>query len=124
MLATASIGAVWSRSSPDFVIQGVLDRFGQIKPKVLFAADGYYYNGRRHGSLKKLAGILHHLSGVENVVVATYTGIAGNTGNAGDTGRPDLDGVPNGVHWDDFLPVDAPTLRFEQLPFDHPLYIM
>ena len=124
MLATASIGAVWSSSSPDFGIQGVLDRFGQIKPKVLFAADGYYYNGRRHGSLKKLAGILHHLSGIEKVVVVTYTGITGETGNAGDTGRPDLDGVPNGVHWDDFLPVDAPPLRFEQLPFDHPLYIM
>ncbi len=121
MLATASIGAVWSSSSPDFGIQGVLDRFGQIKPKVLFAADGYFYSGRRHGSLKKLAGILHHLPGIEKVVVVTYTG---NAGNAGDTGQPNLDGIPNGVHWDDFLPTDAPTLRFEQLPFDHPLYIM
>ncbi|MBC8323869.1 MAG: AMP-binding protein, partial [Candidatus Marinimicrobia bacterium] len=61
MLATASIGAIWSSSSPDFGIKGVLDRFSQIKPKVLFAANGYFYNGKSHDSLEKLKGILHDL---------------------------------------------------------------
>ncbi|MCH8328528.1 MAG: acetoacetate--CoA ligase, partial [Candidatus Marinimicrobia bacterium] len=112
MLAAASVGAIWSSSSPDFGVQGVLDRFGQIKPKLLFAADGYYYSGRRHDSLAKLKGMLKSLDSIEQVVVVSYTD------------KPELGDLPGAVHWDDFVPDSAPPLAFEQLPFDHPLYIM
>ena len=69
MLATASIGAIWSSSSPDFGIKGVLDRFIQIEPKIIFAANGYFYNGKTFDSLDKLQGILNNLPSVEKVVV-------------------------------------------------------
>ncbi|MEE9167715.1 MAG: acetoacetate--CoA ligase [Candidatus Neomarinimicrobiota bacterium] len=114
MLATASIGAVWSSSSPDFGIRGVLDRFSQIQPKVLFSANGYYYNGKPIDSLEKLRGILSELPDVERVVVVPYT-----------QEREDISGIRNGIHYRDFRPDDeVPELPFEQLPFDHPLYIM
>ena len=114
MLATASIGAIWSSSSPDFGIKGVLDRFSQIKPKILFSANGYFYNGKSFNSLKKLEGILHKLPSVEKVVVVPYT-----------EERADISAIHNGIHYDDFLgDGDVPELVFEQLPFDHPLYIM
>ena len=114
MLATASIGAIWSSSSPDFGIKGVLDRFSQIKPKVLFAANGYFYNGKTFNSLEKLEGILNELPSVEKVVVVPYT-----------EERTDISTIRNGIHHEDFISdVDVPELVFEQLPFDHPLYIM
>ena len=114
MLATASIGAIWSSSSPDFGIKGVLDRFSQIKPKVLFAANGYFYNGKTFNSLEKLEGILNELPSVEKVVVVPYT-----------EERADISTIRNGIHHEDFISdVDVPELVFEQLPFDHPLYIM
>ena len=74
MLATASLGAVWSSCSPDFGIKGVLDRFGQIRPKVLFTADCYYFKGRRIDTLEKTSGIVAQLPSIEKVVVASYTG--------------------------------------------------
>jgi acetoacetyl-CoA synthetase len=114
MLATASIGAIWSSSSPDFGIKGVLDRFAQIEPKVLFAADGYFYNGKRFNSLDKLEGILKALPSIENVVIVPYT-----------RQQADISSIQNGIHYKDFLPADkVPEINFEQLPFDHPLYIM
>ncbi len=114
MLASASIGAIWSSSSPDFGIKGVLDRFSQIKPKVLFAANGYFYNGKTFNSLEKLEGILNELPSVEKVVVVPYT-----------EERADISTIRNGIHHEDFISdVDVPELVFEQLPFDHPLYIM
>ena len=114
MLASASIGAIWSSSSPDFGIKGVLDRFSQIKPKVLFAANGYFYNGKTFNSLEKLEGILNELPSVEKVVVVPYT-----------EERADISTIRNGIHYEDFISdVDVPELVFEQLPFDHPLYIM
>ena len=114
MLASASIGAIWSSSSPDFGIKGVLDRFAQIEPKVLFAADGYFYNGKRFNSLEKLEGILKALPSIENVVIVPYT-----------RHQADISSIQNGVHYKDFLPVGkVPEIIFEQLPFDHPLYIM
>jgi acetoacetyl-CoA synthetase len=114
MLAATSIGAVWSSCSPDFGIKGVLDRFGQIEPKVLLCANGYYYNGRSFDSLERVAGILEHLPSIQQVVVVPYT-----------ESRAAIDHVPHAVHYDDFKGVDAPPdLPFEQLPFDHPLYIM
>ena len=73
MLGAASIGAIWSSSSPDFGIKGVLDRFSQIEPKVIFAADGYYYKGKKFDSQEKLKGILDKLPSVEKVVLINYT---------------------------------------------------
>ena len=73
MLASASLGATWCSCSPDFGVQGVVDRFGQIAPKVLFAVDGYYYNGKTYDCLEKLHGIVAALPTLERVVVVPYT---------------------------------------------------
>lgn len=114
MLATTSIGAIWSSCSPDFGIKGVLDRFGQIGPQVLFTANGYYYNGKAHDSLSRIAGFLKDIPSIQKVVVVPYT-----------EGKPDLSQVPNSVLFDDFLSKESGLeVEFEQLPFDHPLYIM
>ncbi len=113
MLGAASIGAVWSSSSPDFGIKGVLDRFRQIEPKVLFAADGYQYNGKKVDSLSKLRGILSELPSVEKVVVVPF-----------DSETPDLSSIANGVLYGEFTAGGSSSLEFAQLPFDHPLYIM
>jgi len=115
MLAAASIGAIFSSASPDFGVQGVLDRFGQIEPKVLFACDGYWYNGKAIDCLGKLAEIAARLPSLERVVIVPY---AGGSGASAD--------VKRGVSLADFLaPFAGETeIRFERLPFDHPLYIM
>jgi len=114
MLAAASLGATFSTCSPDFGVRGVLDRFGQIAPKVLFAADGYFYNGKRIDSLEKVREIASGLPTLKRVVVVSYV-----------SDRPDLSLVPGAQRFEDF--VGEPTggdIRFEQLPFDHPLYIL
>ena len=114
MLAAVSLGAVWSSCSPDFGIKGVLDRFGQIKPKVLFCPDGYFYNGKSFDSLERVAGILKDLPDVQQVVVVPFV-----------NEKPDLSNLPRAVLWDDFLgSKEAPDLEFEQVDFGHPLYIM
>ncbi|MGH8617763.1 MAG: acetoacetate--CoA ligase [Burkholderiales bacterium] len=114
MLATTSLGAVWSSCSPDFGVQGVLDRFSQIEPTVLFAADGYFYNGRAVSVLDRVAEIAAKLPTLKRTVVVPYT-----------TGTPDLSGVPKAVSVHDFMaPHAARAVRFEQLPFNHPLYIL
>ncbi|MDP7071526.1 MAG: acetoacetate--CoA ligase, partial [Candidatus Marinimicrobia bacterium] len=114
MLAAASIGAVWSSSSPDFGIKGVLDRFTQIEPKILFSANGYFYNGKPFDSLEKLNSILKKLPSVKKVVVVPYS-----------EKDPDISYVRDGILYDDFASGQyAAELTFEQLPFDHPLYIM
>jgi len=114
MLAATSIGAIWSSCSPDFGIKGILDRFGQIEPKVLFTANGYFYNGKTHDSLDRISGILKELPSIEKVVVIPYT-----------QQRAPIDHVPKAVHYEDFIIRDpGAEIRFEQLPFDHPLYIM
>ncbi len=114
MLATASIGAIFSSASPDFGVQGVLDRFGQIAPKVLFACDGYYYNGKAIDCLGKVAEIAVRMPSLEQVVVVPYAG------------GGDMAAVKHGVSLADFLAPFAGEreIRFERLPFDHPLYIM
>jgi len=114
MLATASIGAIWSSCSPDFGIKGVLDRFGQIKPRVLFTADGYFFKGKPLDSLGRISDILKELPSIEKVVVTPYI-----------TTEPDLSRIPDAVLYDDFKTAGTvPEIRFEQLPFGHPLYIM
>jgi len=114
MLAATSIGAIWSSCSPDFGIKGVLDRFGQIAPKVLFTANGYYFKGNKLDSLEKISSILTSLPSIEKVVVVPYT-----------ESYPDIRSIPNAVHYEDFISKESGLeIDFEQLPFDHPLYIM
>ena len=114
MLASASIGAVWSSCSPDFGINGVLDRFGQIEPKILFTADGYFYNGKTFDSLTRVRSILEALPTIEKVVVVPYTQT-----------QADIDTLSNAVRYQDFLTPETDTeILFEQVPSEHPLYIM
>jgi len=113
MLAATSLGATWSSCSPDFGIKGVLDRFGQIKPRVLFTADGYFFKGKRIYSLDRIGEILKQIGTVEKVVVVPYT-----------VDAPDISALPDAVLFNDFCVETADDLVFEQLPFDHPLYIM
>lgn len=114
MLAASSIGAVWSSCSPDFGVQGVIDRFGQIEPKVLFAVDGYHYNGKTHDCLGKLREIAPRLPSLEKIVVIPYV-----------AQQPDLAGLKNAVPWADFTrPCKAGPIAFARLPFNHPLYIL
>ena len=114
MLAAVSLGATWSSCSPDFGIKGVLDRFGQIKPRVLFTANGYWFKGKPLDSLKRIGAILNDLPSIEKVVVVPYT-----------EDNADISSVPNAVHYRDFISSESDLeIAFEQLPFDHPLYIM
>ncbi|RME21591.1 MAG: acetoacetate--CoA ligase, partial [Candidatus Zixiibacteriota bacterium] len=112
MLATTSIGALWSSCSPDFGLQGVLDRFGQIAPKVLFTANGYRYLGKLYNCLDKVARIAEQLPDLESIVVIP------------NTGKPSSWSLPRSQKWRDLLDYSADTITFAQLPFDHPVYIM
>ncbi|MDP2824096.1 MAG: acetoacetate--CoA ligase, partial [Sulfuritalea sp.] len=118
MLAAASIGAIFSSASPDFGVQGVLDRFGQIEPKVLFACDAYWYNGKLIDCLGKVSEIAARLPSLERVVIVPY---AGNAAGGGEMAT-----VKQGISLAGFLAPFAGEreIRFERLPFDHPLYIM
>jgi acetoacetyl-CoA synthetase len=113
MLAAASLGAVWSSCSPDFGIKGVLDRFGQTLPKVLFTADGYFFKGKPLSSIERIAGIVAELPSIQKIVVVPYIS---------DT--PDISALPNAVHYADFKDPSATEIDFVQMNFDDPLYIM
>jgi len=114
MLATTSIGAIWSSCSPDFGINGVMDRFGQIKPKLLFGCNGYYYNGKTIDSTATLQQICDKIDSIEQLVVVPVI-----------EQLPDLSAHGKAVLFNDFLIThNTPELVFEQLPFNHPLYIM
>ncbi len=114
MLAATSLGATWSSCSPDFGIKGVLDRFGQIKPKILFTANRYSFKGKQLDSLERIANILKDLPSIEKVVVVPYT-----------DPEPDIGHVPKAVHYSDFISSESNLdIHFEQLAFGHPLYIM
>jgi acetoacetyl-CoA synthetase len=113
-LATASIGAVWSSCSPDFGASSVIDRFAQIEPKVLFAADGYRYNGRDFDRLEIVAGLQRAMPGVRRTVVLPYLDSA-----------PDLMRLDDAIGWDELLAAgEGAPLDFEQVPFDHPLWVL
>ena len=114
MLAASSMGAIWSSCSPDFGAQGVLDRFGQIEPVVLFAVDGYYYNGKTIHCLDKVKAIAAGLPSLKKTVVVSYV----------DT-QADISGIAKGVGYGDFTAGYWPReLTFRQLPFNHPLCIV
>ncbi|MDQ2670776.1 MAG: AMP-binding protein, partial [Gemmatimonadota bacterium] len=114
MLGAASIGAIWSSCSPDFGVKGVLDRFGQIEPRVLVTVDGYRYAGKEIDLRGRVREVVEAIPGIERVVVVPYL-----------RPDPDLAGIRGAAAWPDFVSAyrDAEP-RFERLPFDHPLYIM
>ena len=114
MLAATSIGAIWSSCSPDFGIKGVLDRFKQVEPKLLFTANGYSYKGKLHYSLERVSSILEDIPSIQRVVVIPYT-----------ERKADISNIPKSIHYEDFIAKDTGLeIQFEQLPFDHPPYIM
>lgn len=113
MLAAASMGAIWSSCSPDFGFKGIMDRFGQIEPRILVTCDGYFYNGRSFDCLEKVGRVAEEIDSVEKVVVVPYV-----------SDSPDLSGLSGSVLWSNALANDAEEIDFAQLPFDHPLYIM
>ena len=117
MLASASIGAIWSSCSPDFGVKGVLERFAQIKPKVLFAVDGYHYNGKRIDGLDSVAAVANHIDSIEQVIIAPIL-----------NSSPQLSSLQRSLSCEVALFNDFTTSRtemeFAQLPFDHPLYIL
>ena len=113
-LGTAAVGAVWSSCSPDFGAQGVLDRFGQIEPRVLVSADGYFFAGKCLDVLPRLDQIVRSIPSIEQTVIVPYAGTA--------SGRT---AIPGSISWDDWLAKhEHAHLAFERLPFNHPLYIL
>jgi acetoacetyl-CoA synthetase len=112
--AAAAIGCIWSSCSPDFGVQGVLDRFGQIEPKVLLSADGYWYNGKQHDCLARVAEFTAQLPTLQQIVIFPYL-----------SDRPDLSKLPKAKLWGDVLAAQkGGAIRFERVSFNHPLYIM
>ncbi|XP_022373010.1 acetoacetyl-CoA synthetase isoform X3 [Enhydra lutris kenyoni] len=119
MLAAASIGAIWSSTSPDFGVNGVLDRFSQIQPKLIFSVEAVVYNGKEYSHMDKLQQVVKGLPDLKKVVLIPYVA---------SKEKIDISKIPNSVFLDDFLATgkgaQAPQLEFEQLPFSHPLFIM
>jgi len=114
MLAATSIGAIWASCATDMGPRSILDRFIQIDPKVLFTVDGYFYKGKAFNSLSNAAEIVKRMPSVEKVIVANYI-----------DEKPDISHIPNSLHYEDFLAKERGVeIQFEQLPFDHPVYIM
>lgn len=114
MLAATSIGATWASCATDLGPRAALDRLGQVEPKVLFTADGYFYKGKLFNTLGNAAEVAKEIPSLEKVIVASYA-----------RERPDISPIPGAVHFEDFLATeDYLPLQFEQLPFDHPVFIM
>ena len=114
MLATTALGAVWSSCSPDFGIEGVVDRFGQIRPKLLFCADGYAYGGKQFDCREKVRGVLERIDSIETLVLVPHL-----------DPKPTLHGLRDAVLLPDFVAAHAGTApEFVPTPFDHPLYVM
>ncbi|MFQ6064651.1 MAG: acetoacetate--CoA ligase, partial [Candidatus Bathyarchaeia archaeon] len=114
MLAATSIGATWASCGAELGAQAALDRLGQIEPKVLFTADGYFYKNKIFSTLSKAKEIARGIPSLEKVIVASYV-----------EPKPNISHIPNSAHFDDFLSSEKqPEIRFEQLSFNHPVYIM
>ncbi|NVM38148.1 MAG: acetoacetate--CoA ligase, partial [Candidatus Lokiarchaeota archaeon] len=115
MLAATAIGATWASCGAELQSSAVIDRFGQIEPKVLFTVDGYFYGDREFSIISNTKTVVEAIPSIEKVIVVSY--ISQN--------KLDISSISNAVHWDEFISKDEePTLEFEQLPFDHPLYVM
>jgi acetoacetyl-CoA synthetase len=114
MLAATSLGATWSSCATDIGPAAAIERLGQIEPKVMVTADGYFYKGKSFDTLGHAAEVVRGIPSLTKVVVVSYT-----------RERPDISQIPNAVHYQDFLSKqNSLEIEFEQLPFDHPLYIM
>jgi acetoacetyl-CoA synthetase len=113
MLATTRLGAIWSSCSPDFGANGVLDRFGQIQPKVLFCADGYRYAGKEIDSLPRVREFREQIPTIQRVVVVPYR-----------RQEPDISGIDNAAFWANWAAVRPSARPPVRLPFDHPIYIL
>ena len=113
MLAATGLGAIWSSCSPDFGVQGVLDRFAQIEPKILLAVDGYFYNGKTIDTLKKISSIQEQITSLEKTVVVPFTSV-----------QPDISRLSNSQLFDDFCDSDCVQITFVPVSFSHPLFIM
>jgi len=114
MLAATSVGATWASCATDIGSQAALDRLGQVEPKILFTVNGYYYKGKTFSSVGNAAEIAKGIPSLKKVVVVSYT-----------DDKPDLNAIPNAVWYKDFLSKEKePALEFEQLPADHPVFIM
>lgn len=114
MLAATGLGAIWSSASPDFGVQGVLDRFGQIEPKLLLTVDGYHYNGKAHDIREKVREIAAAIPSLQAVVVVPYV-----------QDNADLSAIAGAVSHDQFVAASVSDVpQFVRLPFDHPLFIM
>ena len=114
MLAASSLGAIWSSASPDFGVDGVIDRFGQIEPKVLFCVDGYYYNGKTIDCMEKNAEVVHRLPTLQRCVVVPYVGDGHSTGE-----------IARAATWETFVAPFVPgEIQFRRTAFGHPLFIM
>jgi acetoacetyl-CoA synthetase len=114
MLAATSLGATWSSCATDIGPAAAIERLGQIEPRVMITADGYFYKGKQFDTLAHAAEVARGIRSLKKVIVVSYT-----------RERPDISQISNAVHYEDFLAKEAhPEIEFEQLPFDHPLYIM
>jgi acetoacetyl-CoA synthetase len=124
LLATASIGAIWSSAAPEFGARSVIDRFAQIQPKLLLAVDGYRHGGKDFDRRAVLDGILAELPTVEHVVELPYLSAGSGAGAGGTSGAGRGEG-PGRIAWDELLALgEGQPLRFEQVPFDHPLWVL
>ncbi|HZM25714.1 MAG TPA: AMP-binding protein, partial [Anaerolineales bacterium] len=114
MLAATSLGATWSSCATDIGPAAAIERLGQIEPKVLITADGYFYKGKSFDTLGHAAEVARGISSLKKVIVVSYT-----------RERPEISQIPNATRYDDFLSKENNLeIKFEQLPFDHPLYVM
>jgi acetoacetyl-CoA synthetase len=113
MLAATSIGATWASSATDIGPGAALDRFGQVEPKVMITADGYFYKGKTFNTLKNAEKIVNGIPSIEKLIVVPYT-----------EDKPDISQISKAVHYADFISSSGGDIKFEQLPPDHPVYIM
>ena len=114
MLAATSLGATWSSCATDIGSAAAIERLGQVEPKVMITADGYFYKGKTFDTLGHAAEVVNGISSMKRVIVVSYT-----------RERPDISQIPNAIHFADFLSKENNLeIPFKQLPFDHPLYIM
>ncbi len=115
MLAATSIGAIWASYGAELQPSAVIDRFGQIEPKVLFTVDGYYYRDKIFDIRENIKAVVEAIPSIEKVIIVSYI----------SDGKADVSDIPKTVNWEDFISKDGdPKLDFEQLPFDHPVYVM
>jgi acetoacetyl-CoA synthetase len=115
MLATTAIGAIWASCGAELQSSAVIDRFSQIEPKVLFTVDGYFYKDKVFNIKDNIKAVVDAIPSIEKVIVVSYI----------SDGKADISGIPKAVNWEDFISEDQdPKLEFEQVPFDHPVYIM